>query len=322
MTSRFQSWLAPQLDRFIALKRAGGYQYTAQEAFVRRFDRYLSEHTPCPPLHRDALWKYVASLESLSPRGRDNVVSVVWQALRFARAHGSRIDPLPPRPPAVPPSFRVGAPRLVMVDDIRAVISVARHLPPTRKSTDAIRCATYATLFGLLFATGMRISEALSADIGDLDLDAGLFTVRRGKFGKTRVLPLKESTVAALARYVDDPRRRVGTHTTAPLFVSARARRLTYTTASKVFASLCVSAKVREPVPHLHHLRHSFSVLRVVAWYREGRDVNALLPALSTYLGHASVEATRVYLRQNGLLLEQACRLFSIKTAALDEVLP
>ena len=56
-------------------------------------------------------------------------------------------------------------------------------------------------------------------------------------------------------------------------------------------------------------------------WYRENRDVNNLLPALSTYLGHISVENTRTYLIANGLLLEEANRRFSIKSAALDEVM-
>ena len=71
---------------------------------------------------------------------------------------------------------------------------------------------------------------------------------------------------------------------------------------------------------HVHQFRHTFAVSHVAAWYAEGRDVNALLPTLSTYLGHISVENTRLYLTANGALLEQAAARFAHKTSALDEV--
>ena len=85
--------------------------------------------------------------------------------------------------------------------------------------------------------------------------------------------------------------------------------------------ALCVTAAIGEPLPCLHDIRHSFAVQCVLAWYRANRDVNTLLPALSTYLGHVSVENTRVYLQANGLLLDEANQRFSTKTAQLDEVL-
>ena len=229
------------------------------------------------------------------------------------------MDPLPARPAKAPAYSRLRMPRIVMLHEIRAVLTEARKLSGKRR-IDAHRAATYPTLLGLLFTTGMRIGEAIGLDESDIDFDAGLVTIQRGKFGKSRVLPLQRCTFAALRRYIDDPARLVA-HSARPLFVSALRRRLSSCTAGATFKALCARASLAEPLPHLHDLRHSFSVLTVAGWYRDQCDINALLPALSAYLGHISVQNTRSYLRQNGLLLEQACWRFSAKTDKLDEVL-
>jgi len=320
MSVRFQSWLAPMFERFVAVKRSGGADYTTQACHLVAFDRYLAAGAHGAPLRRHTLLAFVATLERLSPRGRDNVLSVVWQALHFARRHGARMELLPVRPPKAPASFRLRSPRIVTVDEIRAILAQARMLRGRRR-VDAHRSVTYPTLFGLLFATGIRIGEALGLDVADVDFDAGLVTIRRGKFGKSRVLPLQPCTLAALRRFIDDPRRPVARAATCPLFVSSERRRLSRSTVSWTFESTCTRAGLAAPLPRLHDLRHSFCVLSVASWYRDQRDVNALLPALSTYLGHLSVQNTRAYLQQNGLLLEHACRRFSIKTHKLDEVL-
>jgi integrase len=174
----------------------------------------------------------------------------------------------------------------------------------------------------LLFTTGLRISEALALDIDDLDTRHQLLAIRRGKFGKARTLPLRASTVEALVRYIGHPLRRTSVSASAPIFVSARRRRLSYSAAAHDLRAACRLAGIAAPQPTPHDLRHSFAVGRVLAWYDDGRNVDALLPALSTYLGHVSVENTRVYLSANGLLLDRAAALFARKSIALDEVQP
>jgi len=177
-----------------------------------------------------------------------------------------------------------------------------------------------ATLLGLLYTTGIRIGEALALDVGDLDRRDQILTIRKGKFGKSRVLPLQQSVAEALACYVDHPQRPVGTGATDPFFVSGRRRRLAYATARSAIATVCLQAQIANPQPRPHDFRHTFAVRRVATWYQEDRDINALLPALSTYLGHVSVENTRLYLTANSALLEQAAQRFAHHTSALDEV--
>ncbi len=313
----FTSWLAPHFERFVALRHASGAGYVSQRNLLLAFDRHVGAHAPEPPLLQETLIQYLASLDRLSPRGLNNVVGVMWPAVAYARRHDARVEALPARPPKPSRYWRQRQPRIVTTPEANSLLVAARQLPPP----SILRPTTTATLLGLLYATGIRIGEALALDIGDLDPKDRILTIRKGKFGKSRALPLRESTVEALIRYVEHPLRPLGTEASAPLFVSGRRRRLSYPTVRLVIRSACLAAGIPEPWPRPHDFRHTFAVSRVAAWYGQGRDVNALLPALSTYLGHISVENTRRYLTANGVLFEHAAARFAHQTRALDEVL-
>lgn len=312
----FTSWLASHFDRFVALRHASGYAYVSQRNLLLAFDRYLEAFAPRPPLRREILRRYLSSLDRLSPRGRDNVVAVVWPALAYARRHRAHVEALPARPPKPFRHGRQRQPRILSTTEVNRLLAAARRLPPT----EDLRPATTATLLGLLYTTGLRIGEALTLDVGDLDARDRMLTVRCGKFGKSRALPLRDSTSEALLGYLIHPRRRVGTERWAPLFVSCRRRRLADPTVRSNLQEACRTAGLAKPWPRLHDFRHTFAVSRVAAWYAQGRDVNTLLPTLSTYLGHVSVENTRRYLIANGVLLQQAAARFAHLTTALDEV--
>lgn len=312
----FTSWLAPQFESFVVLRRASGVDYVSQRNLLLAFDRYVGAHAPEPPLLRETLIQYLVSLDRLTPRGLDNVVSVVWPAMAYALRHGASIEKLPARPPKPPAYWRQRQPRILSATEVRSILAAARRLPPV----NSLRPATTATLLGLLYATGVRIGEALALDVGDLDCGDRILTVRKGKFGKSRALPLRDSTVEALIRYVHHPLRPMGRDVATPLFVSCRRRRLSYPAVSEALYKSCLAARISKPLPRPHDFRHTFAIGRVEAWYAQGCDVNALLPTLSTYLGHISVENTRLYLTANGSLLEQAAARFAHKSGALDEV--
>jgi integrase len=313
----FASWLAPYFDGFVALKRASGLLFDSARNVLLAFDRYVHAHAPEAPLRRETLIQYVTSLDRLSPRGQDNAVGVVWSAVAYAQRHGAPTEALPERPAKPWRFWRQRQPRIVSATEVGWILAAARRLPPE----GGLRPATMATLLGLLYTTGIRIGEALSLDVGDLDRCDRILTIRKGKFGKSRVLPLQQSVAEALACYLDHSLRPVGTTPTDPFFVSGRRRRLADSTARSAIATVCLQAGIAHPQPRPHDFRHTFAVRRVAAWYQEGRDVNALLPALSTYLGHVSVENTRLYLTANGALLKQAAQRFAHQTSALDEVL-
>lgn len=310
---RFSSHLATSFTRFVALKRATGRGYDSEEKHLLRFDQFVAAHAARPPLGRDTMHSFLLSLRHLSGRARDNVLDVVWPALEYALTHGAPVEALPARPSRTPAWDHRRSPKILSHDEVAALVSAARALP----ATGGRQPSTYATLFGLLAVTGMRIGEAIALDMQDVDLAHAVITVRRGKFDKSRALPIRPSTVQALRRHLEHPARTVGNSPEAPVFVSSLRRRLSYPAAMVTFHRACRAVPI-EPLPRLHDLRHTFAVRRVLAWYEAGADINAWLPALSTYLGHVSVEHTRLYLRDNGLLFEQAARRFDELARHLD----
>ena len=178
--------------------------------------------------------------------------------------------------------------------EISAIIAAAEALRPR------FRAATYQTLISLLAASGVRIGEALSLDRGDLDADQGMLTVRDAKFGKTRLVPLHSSATAALTRYSALRDKHYPRPAAPALFLSTAGTRLRHSNVSLTFSKLTNQAGlVRRSAscrPRIHDVRHSFSVATVLGWYRDGADVAAMMPRLSTYLGHTDPKHTYWYL--------------------------
>ena len=172
-----------------------------------------------------------------------------------------------------------------------------------------IRPATLHTLILLLATSGLRISEALHLTLADVDLTAGVLPVHQPEFRKSRLVPVSAGTLDALRRYHD---RRVAVapaDLTGAFFVSGRGTGYSPPAVQALFHDLTVQTGLREPDgrgPRLHDLRATFAVTRLLLWYRDGQDVMARLPLLSTYLGHACVSDTEVYLRITTALLQEA----------------
>jgi integrase/recombinase XerD len=172
------------------------------------------------------------------------------------------------------------------------------------------RAATYQALIGLLAATGMRVGEVISLDQGDLDAGQGLLTIRDGKFGKSRQLPLHDSVLQALTDYARLQDSRPGRPASPAFFTSTTGTRLIYNNVHFTFHELVQAAglKPRSAAcrPRIHDLRHTFAVTTLTRWYGDGGDVAARLPLLSTWLGHADPAGTYWYLTGTPELLALA----------------
>jgi integrase len=304
----FRSCLAPHMERFVALRQASGFDYRGQAKELRYFDTFLFRNDlHVERLTRDLTEDYERSLRPLHPATRENRLRVL---ILFAR-HLTGADP-ESFVPWAPPSDRAARARLPFIytlEHIRALMQAAGRLLPA----PSLRPHTYGALIGLLYSTGLRISEALALDLGDLDHDAKLLHVRHGKFGKERWVPLSDSAYGGLRAYLD---RRMGTgppEPGAPLLISLRGRRLNYSTVLHTYQRLlavCGLRPAKGPRPRIHDVRHTFAVHSLLRWYRQGRDINACLPALSTYMGHVGLEATLVYLHATAELLDETHRRF------------
>ena len=221
----------------------------------------------------------------------------------FAR-YLSAIDPRTEVPPAGlvsrRPSRRV--PYLFSDQDVAAVVRAARASTPS-----AFRAETLASLIVLLAVTGMRVGEALRLDCCDLDWDQAVIKVRDTKFGKGRDVAVSASTAEALAAY----RRRRDSRqpATTRLFVSLAGTPVIYANFACTFRQAVRAAGVGADGParpRVHDLRHAFAVRTLAGWYRAGLDAEALLPRLSTYLGHREPRFTYRYLTATPELLGHA----------------
>ena len=192
--------------------------------------------------------------------------------------------------------------------EIDKLVRAASRLP----SPQGLNGHTYSTIFGLLSVTGMRVSEAMALDREDVNLEEGILTIRRTKFGKSRLIPLHDSTRRALIDYANQRERVVRRPTTAAFFLSEHGSRVTHWTARYYFAKVSCEIGLRAPSrshghgPRLHDMRHRFAACILVDWYRRGIDVERELPKLATYLGHTHINDTYWYIEAIPELLELA----------------
>ena len=213
----------------------------------------------------------------------------------FAR-HLHALEPATDVPPddILPHHYRRITPHLFTPAEVAALLDAATQLRPV------FRARTARTVIGLLAVTGLRTSEACRLDRTDVDLADGVLTVRDTTFGKSRQVPLHASTVEALQAYAEDRDRQHPAPRTPAFLLSTRGTRLDAHNLPHTFAHLAHTAGLRTPAgarrPRLHDLRHTFATTTLVHWYRDGADVQARLPLLTTYLGHADPKSTYWYL--------------------------
>jgi integrase/recombinase XerD len=231
----------------------------------------------------------------------------------FAR-HLKAIDSLNEIPPQdLLPSHRPRiTPYLYSDEAIEGLLAAAKVLSPS------FRAVTYGAFVGLMIVSGLRVGEAIGLDRADVDLDGGFVVVRRAKFHKSREVCLHESTIRALSAYAGIREQHYPIAVTPSFFVSTRGGRLTIGAVQYTFRQLVRHAQLEgrgaRCRPRLHDFRHSFAVHTLMDWYRSGKDAEAQLPLLSSYLGHTNPSSTYWY-------LEAAPELFAIVGKRLDDVL-
>jgi integrase len=175
-------------------------------------------------------------------------------------------------------------------------------------------CLGRYTIYGLLSVTGMRVSEVLRLDVEDVDFDEGVLTIRNTKFGKSRLVPVHETTLAVLKRYRQERDILLADRIVKPFFISTHGRRIIIKALDRAFRRLMCRLGLRgrsdHVGPRLHDLRHTMAIEVLRRCYSAGDNPERRLPALSTYLGHSHLNFTYWYLHQNpGLMTEAMERL-------------
>lgn len=287
--------LSLDLDAYIVLKRARGLKFTIQSGLLRTFVTF-AEAAGDTHIRTDRAIDWAA--RTVSRNQTCNRLAIVR---RFAE-HMVLADPAHEVPPADAFGrwhFQRRLPYIYTGDEIAVLMAAARRLGPP----GAIRGETLATLIGLLAATGLRVSEAVGLDPGDITADG--LVIRETKFRKSRLVPLHPSAQAAIEGYMR--RRRQVRGSGDALFVNDRGRRPAYVTLYELFLRIARETGLRglpgEKGPRLHDLRHTFAVRSLEACGGDRRAISRHMLALATYLGHADPGHTWWYLQATPALM-------------------
>ena len=185
---------------------------------------------------------------------------------------------------------------------------------------DSMRARSVSTLIGLLYGTGLRISEALNLTPRDIAPDGSTLHVVKGKFGKERLVPSSPSTYEALTGYLAVRRQHANRFDTSPLFIDAAGAALTYGRVYGDFRRLCRHCGVwGDPPPRLHDLRHNYACRCLALWREAGMAIDALLPILATAMGHVNPFSTQRYLHLDAIGLQNAATAFNTHFASHSE---
>jgi len=298
--------LSQCLDDYLAVRRSLGFDLSFSARVLRGFtafaDREGADHITVDLFLR---WKNVfgnANNDTWSAR-----LGMVRLFAGWLQGHDARTE--------VPPSgliagkLRRGRPYIYSDGEVAKIITRAAKL----RSRYELRGWTCSTLFGLIAVTGLRINEALQLDDDDINLDAGVITVKRGKNGRARFVPIAASAVERLRIYRAERVRLLGA-TAGAFFRNDDGRRVGDCWARYNFAVVSQEIGLREAQrfckhgrgPRIHDLRHTFAVRTIMGWYRRGLDPDREMIKLSTYLGHVKPEHTYWYIEAVPELLQLA----------------
>ena len=286
-------------QQYIEMRQALGYQLKREAVQLPLFARFVIEngqdHVTVP-----LALEWAAQTPSGGAQQSGRRVGWVRQLALFLSSHDPRTEV-----PSTVLAARVGSRRSTpYIYSDADIIKLMRGC----ESYQGLMAKTSATLIALLAVTGMRIGELIALDCNDVDTDQQQLTIRSGKFGKTRRLPLSHSTCEALIRYSTE-RDQVHHQSNCPAFLlSLKGKRLLYTNVQFQFHRLVTQVGLGDcmPSPRLHDLRHSFAVGTLTRWYLDDLEIEPRLPMLSTYLGHLSPSSTYWYLTATPKLLELA----------------
>jgi integrase/recombinase XerD len=298
--------LTEAVNNYIQYKRGLGARCNTDARNLATFCRVVGDNALVTEISRKQVEAFLAGT-GCTPRSQHRKYYSLLGFQRFVISHGYiRSFPLPEKPRCKERTF---VPYILSRDELRRLLDAV-----SRRVGRLLQHPTLRAVLLLLYGAGLRISEAVSLNLGDVDVTTAVLKVRDSKFYKTRLVPLGPQLNDVMALYANW--RAAEGHpqqNTSPFFMLRSGARLNQDVVRHAFHYLRDCANVRRPDgqrPRLHDLRHSFAVHRLLSWYRRGADVQALLPALAVYLGHVRLSCTQVYLTMTPELLREASARF------------
>lgn len=298
--------LHAMVDEFLAHRRSLGYAMANYASQLHSFAGHASRAGDWPLSAALAL-EWATLPRNATSSYHSKRLSHVRQFARYCM----RIEPRTEIPPMgiLGGKTRRPQPHIYSDEEVARLTAATRSLHPA----DGIRAVSYRILLGLLASTGIRIGEALRCEISDIDLGSGILTVRESKGISARAVPLHSSAVEQLMEYC----RRRPAYLADPfetrLLIGDDGTPLEYWAVQGVFDRLRRKVGLGgtgKSQPRIHDLRHTYACRRLVAWQREGVDLNRAMSRLSAYMGHVQPTDTYWYVSIVPELLDNGSRRF------------
>jgi integrase/recombinase XerD len=303
--------LALLTEQYITFKQSLGYRFEADGRILRAFEKAQGPRDMARvlPAKVRAFLQGSGPLTSFSSRK----LVTLRGFYQFACDRGYvGCSPLPSHWPQPAQTF---VPYIYSTAELQRLWGL---LEEELSAQSSFSVGTLRTVLFLLYGAGLRVGEALHLTLGDVDLSERILTIRQSKFFKTRLVPLSHDLGEVLHQYARKERlgQGGGVDSLDPFLVTRQGQGVCRQGVERAFRRLCELAQVRRPAterfqPRLHDLRHTFATHRLERWYRQGADVQRLLPQLATYLGHRNLASTQRYLSLTPALLQAASERFA-----------
>lgn len=312
MSATFRGPLARHFNAFVALMRSTGGRHLPLFSTLGRLDRFLAtSHPKATTITKEILIAWFASFSGLRPSSQSRYRTATLQVCKYLRRRdpgtAAREDVSSLR---VPSDFR---PYIFSHEEIVRLLRAARELPAL--TSDPLRPWSMELVVVLLYTAGLRIGEVVRLEVRDYEATAATLVIRETKFAKTRLIALSTSAQRVLDAYLAR-RREFGLRCdpTDPLRCCPSNHPPCVGGTQVALTRLMRGCGLKPPRgrvgPRVHDVRHSFAVHRVLEWYRQGQNVQALLPRLVTYMGHRGLASTQRYLALTPAVLREAGTLF------------
>jgi integrase/recombinase XerD len=293
--------LNTHVEDYLRLRRALGFKLEREGRWLTGLAAYV-DAAGASTLTSELAIAWASERAGAGPNGWAKRLGV---ARKFATYLQTIVPSTEVPPPGVFPARRHRpTPYLWSPQDIGGLLEGARALRPP------LRAVTHEAIFGLLAVSGMRIGEAVGLQRNDVDLGAGVITIRHAKFDRTRLVPLHATVTEALQRYATDRDRLCAKPRSEAFFVSSVGTQLNRSGVAKTLRQITTAMGIRTETvhPHIHDLRHSFAVRTLIEWQRSRVSVDERISVLSTYLGHVSPADTYWYLSASPELMALAAQ--------------
>jgi integrase len=287
------------ITRYVALKTALGRRYTLERRTLEGLDAFLRvDGDPTADLTPERFTRWTQTLQHLTPTVRRSRLRIVRNLCLYRR----RTEPtcFVPDPAGFPAPHQARTPYIFTLAEIARLLQATQTLTAPRHAP--LRPQVFRLGLILLYTAGLRRGELLRLTVGDYDPDEHVLLIRASKFHKSRTVPLSPDARHALDDYLRACRRRHGAlPADTPLIAPGAPPRRPYTGEGfgETVRHLLRQTGIRTAdgrLPRVHDLRHTFAVHALLRWYRQGVDVQTVLPRLATYMGHVSIVSTHYYL--------------------------